>query len=410
MLGPIEIGQIVSLHRSGRSINFIQKQTGHSRSTIRRYLSSETAQGAVSDDERQKNWLSMHREEIREQFFLAEGNCVVLQRNLKEEFNKNVHLRMLQRFCGSFRRELSKESAYIRYETAPGQQMQIDFGERDVIIAGEIVRIHFIACVLGYSRRIFVKAYPAENQTAWLNGIESAFCFFAGIPMAVVCDNSRCLVIEHKRRGETRLTENFRYFCDYWRVKPIACRPYHPQAKGKVERVVRYIKENALAGKEFCSLQELNHWLETWSRVYADKRKLADFAEGLKTPAERFWIERRYLQSLDGKPPIAGIREETRRVDGAGLIRVDNQHYRLPDSVRNSDVQILVDDRKIVVSQKGKLIEELDKATSVYRLKLQKEEISKQLSPLPDPQKQYLQNELQRSLSSYAEAAGGSWQ
>ena len=57
--------------------------------------------------------------------------------------------------------------------------MQIDFAEKDVIVNGETLRGHFFIAVLGYSRRIFAKAYSAENQAAWLDGIESAFFFEA---------------------------------------------------------------------------------------------------------------------------------------------------------------------------------------------------------------------------------------
>lgn len=116
----------------------------------------------------------------------------------------------------------------------------------------QITRAHFIVCSLGFSRRIFVKAYLSENQGAWLDGIESAFAFFDAIPVFLLSDNSRCLVTEHRRRGETRLTAGYESFCAYWKLIPIAATPRHPQCKGKVERAVRYVKENALVGKEFC--------------------------------------------------------------------------------------------------------------------------------------------------------------
>lgn len=184
------------------------------------------------------------------------------------------------------------------------------------------------------------------------------------------------MITEHRQKGSYKFTHGYFHFCNYWNVKPIASSPYHPQSKGKVERAVRYLKENALVGQDFQSLIQLNQWLECWSLTYADNRELDDLIEGLKTPKERFWIEKGALRSFD-KPRIAAIREETRKVNGADLIRVDNNFYRLPCELINKDVQILVDDSTVIVSRKGVFVVELDKAASVYRPSLQKREGNK---------------------------------
>ena len=171
---------------------------------------------------------------------------------------------------------------------------------------------------------------------------------------------------------------------------------------------MRYLKENALVGQDFQSLTQLNQWLECWSLTYADNRELDDLIEGLKTPKERFWIEKNALRSFD-RPRIAAIREETRKVDGAGLIRIDNNFYRLPSELINKDVQILVDDSTVIVSRKGVFVAELDKATSVYRPSLQKEQETKKFTELPTPLEAYTRNTLQRPLKEYEKITGGSW-
>ena len=75
-------------------------------------------------------------------------------------------LRTLQKFCRPFRLELrqSRLTKTERFETPPGHQMQIDFGEDDVLVGGEIVRVHFFVARMSYSRRIFARAYFSENQ------------------------------------------------------------------------------------------------------------------------------------------------------------------------------------------------------------------------------------------------------
>lgn len=259
---------------------------------------------------------------------------------------------------------------YERYETQLGQHLQIDFGERDVTINGATVRGHIFVAILGYSRRIFVKAYIAENQAAWFDGIESAFAYYGGIPLAIVSDNSRCLVNEH-HNGLIKWNERYESLCTYWKIKPIVCRGYHPEGKGKIERAVRYVKGNALVGKDFGSLSELNRWLERWCLTVADEREIKGLLEGPNTPKKRFWIEKGKLMKLE-QPRTMRLREETRKVDKTGLIQVDGRHYRVPDEYSQKDVQILIDDHSIMVYRKGDFVIELDKETSVYMPTLQR--------------------------------------
>lgn len=140
----------------------------------------------------QARWLQDNRERVRQEFFDSGSNCAVVQRNLQEQ-GVRIGLRQLQRFSEPLRLQYKAVRKYCRrYETAPGDHMQIDFCEKTVMVNDEAVKIHVFVAVLAFSRRIFAKAYPAENQSAWLDGIESAF-FFQARPRALVCDNTRCL-------------------------------------------------------------------------------------------------------------------------------------------------------------------------------------------------------------------------
>lgn len=408
MLTEIEVKLITDLAKAHRSIKAIARQLHISRNTVRRYLRGRAPTGQGRSEA--MKWLNDNRSRVRELFFTDEGNCAVVRRDLESSSTQKINLRQIQRFCRPFRRQIKEVQAFCRYETAPGQQMQIDFGEQDVMIASQPVHIHFFVAVLGFSRRIFAKAYSHENQAAWLDGIESAFSFFGGVPVSLLSDNCRSLVTEHRRKGRVELTEGYLYFCRQWAVKPIVSTPYHPQSKGKVERCVRYVKENALAGKKFKSLQELNQWLETWSLTYADQRHLNDFLKDIKTPKERFAIEKKTLRPIDGHPKVANVREETRKVDAAGLIRVDGNAYQLAKGLAHKEVQLLIDESSISVSRKGQFVIELDKAKSVYKPERQRETpLGKKLQPLPEVKPEFKQNHLSRALITYSNVAGGTW-
>ena len=85
----------------------------------------------------------------------------------------------------------------MRFETPPGRQLQIDFGETRVAIGGESVRVYLFVATLGHSRRPYVQAFRHERQSAWLDGIEAAFRHFGGVPEEMLLDNARALVTLH---------------------------------------------------------------------------------------------------------------------------------------------------------------------------------------------------------------------
>lgn len=100
------------------------------------------------------------------------------------------------------------------------------------------------------------------------------------------------------------------------------------------------------------------------------------------------------------------MREETRKVDSAGLIRIDGDFYPLPKELSNKVVQVLVDDTTIVVTNQGALNAELDKADTVYRPEPQKMS-GNTLPDLPIVAGAYAHNPIQRPLTDYSAYVGG---
>lgn len=94
-----------------------------------------------------------------------------------------------------------------RFETKLGEHAQIDFGVKTVTIEGREQAVHLFVATLGYLRRIFAKAYPAETQGAWLDVTEAAFTDFGGVPKTVLMDNAKALVTT-PRYGDAPATFN----------------------------------------------------------------------------------------------------------------------------------------------------------------------------------------------------------
>ena len=244
MLDKYKVKQIQALLGEGQGIKTVARMTGVSRNTVRRYQRNTPRKGHHGPE-----WRAMEakREEVKKLFFSCKGNCSAMHRFVEETIGvKPPSLRTLQKFCMPFRLELRQSmlTKTERFETPPGHQMQIDFGEDDVSVGGEVMRIHFFVAKMSYSRRIFAKAYLSENQGNWLDGIESAFRFFDGVPRELVCDNTTTLVKDHYAPKNERFTARFDWFCQYHGVTPIATAIRKPNSKGKIESGVKYVKYN----------------------------------------------------------------------------------------------------------------------------------------------------------------------
>lgn len=319
-------------------------------------------------------FLEAHKEAIKALYFACELSCPPLQRSIQETYQVAVPLRMLQRFCKPIKDEYKRQTkAYdvpMRYESGPGQQMQIDFGEKDVLVAGVPVRLHVFVAKLGYSRRIYAKTYYAETQEAWIDGIESAFHYFGGIPYAVVCDNAKSLVRDHYADTPVeRFSERFYALSQYYRFEPIATKVRHPRSKGKVESGVKFVKANALVNKTYDSLEGWNEWLEQWC-IAQDARRLTSVFNGAKTPKERFLLEAKKLRPLT-RPRFNKAFTFTRKVGNDGLIRIENNHYRMDDQDVGKVVEIEMDRQILTVRYAGKVLRTLNKTADSFNPELQ---------------------------------------
>ena len=126
---------IKRLHeKEGKGIRELARDFSVSRNTIKRCLNSSYVKNRKKSPNQM--FLQKHYEQIKQMYYEHEGFCIPLQRTIKEQFKFDIGLRMLERFCQPFRKALKNEKAQrdraIRFETQPGDQMQIDYGEKDL--------------------------------------------------------------------------------------------------------------------------------------------------------------------------------------------------------------------------------------------------------------------------------------
>jgi transposase len=354
MLEPEVVDRIHELSGQGLGSKRIARQLGISRNSVRRYLA-----GATVGFQQRPAARCLDNDTLREVLDLygtvAEGNAVVIQQELARR-GIHVELRTLQRAVLPLRQEERAEAlATVRFETPPGQQTQIDFGEKIVRIADQRVNVYLMTAVLGYSRRLYCRAFLAQRQDDWLEGIDGAFQHFGGLTEQILCDNASPLVVSHDRQsGEVVWNAGFEAFCRDRGLTARACRPRRARTKGKIENGVGYVKHNALAGRSFDSFAELERHLATWQDTVADQRIHGTTRE---RPALRFERdERAVLRPLPSRPLPTRTRRLKRRVSTDCFVDIDTIRYSVPYRHVRETVEVVVKEEEVEVWLRGTCI------------------------------------------------------
>jgi transposase len=220
MLTPDEVAAMLGLRGLGWGAKRIAAEFGCSRNTVKRYLGLG-GWARCRRPERAKA-LDGLEDWLAERFRRHRGNADVVRQELLAEQGIAVSLRTVERAVAPLRRELAAEArATVRFETPPGKQMQVDFGEKRMVIGGETIRVYLFVATLGYSRRLHVRAFRHERQACWFEGLESAFRAFGGVPEEVLLDNTRALVMHHDSlTREVRFNARLLAFARHWRFRP----------------------------------------------------------------------------------------------------------------------------------------------------------------------------------------------
>ena len=417
MRTPDEVAAMRRLHELGWGTRRIAAEIGCNRETVQRYLAA--GRWAPCRVPTRPSLLAGHADWLAERLRRHRGNADVVRQELASELGITVSLRTVERAVSHLRRELAADAlATVRFETPPGRQLQIDFGQRRVAIEGEVSsKVFLFVATLGYSRRVYAAAFRNERQSSWLEGIEGAFRHFGGPPGELLLDNARALVKHHDAATrEVEFTDRLHAFARYWDVRPIACAPYRARTKGKDERGVGYVKHNAIAGRRFASWGALEAHLAWWMREVADTRVHGTTGEAPMVRFER--EERQALRLLNGRPPFRQVRELTRRVQNDACVDVDTNHYSVPWKLIGAEVTVQVGGGEIRIRHAG-----VEVACHDRRLGRRERVVDRghlhgivpcRRAPASDTAVEALPPvmpsiELLRPLSEYEQVAGGGW-
>lgn len=186
----------------------------------------------------------------------------------------------------------------IRFETPPGHQGQVDFAHFRLPWG----RRWALLVVLSYSRLMWLRFFRRQDMRTLFSGLEQAFAFFSGVPQELLFDQMRSVVVDDQRQEGGSLVENLEFlrFAHHWQFRMRACRPYRAKTKGKVERPIRYVRENFFYGREFLNDQDLDAQVHLWLQNVANVRIHGTTGE---RPIDRFERdEKAVLSPVSARP------------------------------------------------------------------------------------------------------------
>lgn len=239
----------------------------------------------------------------------------------------------------------SVQAAFRRMEVEPGEELQVDFGTGAKIRNpdGTYRRTYVFRCVLSHSRKGYSEAVFKQDTESFIRALENAFWTLGGVPQRVVFDNAKCAV-KKPDWYDPELNPKLIDFCKHYDCAFIPTKVRTPRHKGKVERGVDYVQENALRGHEFETLAAQNEHLARWERTVADTRIHGTTCKQVRSAFET--TEKAALAKLPLER-FAFYHEAKRKVSRDGHISVNRSFYSVPPEHLGREVWVRYDNRLI---------------------------------------------------------------
>jgi transposase len=388
---------IREMHDKGMKITQIAKELGISRPTVRKYLKSKKP--PEYNKKRRKSLLEDFKPYIRERIDEYNLSAVRILEEIKKKGYKGGYS-TLKNYCRTLRKDRAVKAVY-RYETEPGRQAQVDFGEFGHIeIDGRRKKLYAFSYILGYSRYRYVEFTTDISTENVIKMHMNAFRYTHGIPSEILFDNMKQVVLERRiKASESKFNSLFQQFSDYYGFNIRLCFPYRPQTKGKIERNIGYLRGNFFNGRKFESLSDINAQCDRWFTVANGKVN----ATTGKIPVEALKDET--LVSVSSVPEFRYSISKSRTVSRECYVHYNSNRYSVPWKYAGRNCTVNEENGKIRISIDGEIIEH-DLIPGTGQISKKKEHFEGLLKTIRDQNvKNYTVEVEKRDLREYEEAS-----
>ncbi len=268
-----------------------------------------------------------------------------------EEQGCDCKYTIVREYVASKKKDLN-EKATVRFETMPGVQGQVDWGFFEnyrVLENGEHKKLYCFLMILGYSRMRYIEFVTDMSTSTLIRCHINAFRYFNGYPEEILYDNMKQVVVKRLlKQADSQLNKQFEDFAGFYGYKPVLCRPYRGQTKGKVERTVAYVRDNFMTGIKYTTLDDLNVQAYAWcQKVNAKVHGTTNMR-----PIDR--LKEESLLPLKREYIIDKI--NLRRVEKDCLISYAGNKYSVPAEYAGKDVAVIVLENMLAAYFEGKQI------------------------------------------------------
>jgi len=334
--------QIVELH-SFYGTREIARRMMLSRKIVRRVLAEEGCLSTTAPRSRAASKLEPFRTSIEAK--VATGLTVtrILReiRHLGYTGGRTILAEAVRSLQSSLQPAVRRKNApKRRFETPPGQEMQIDWSPYKLKIGGLTQAVFAFSCLLAASRKLWVHFYRDERQSTLLEALAAAFQYFTGCALQVVMDNMTTATLGRWAPDRQVVWHpRFLDFARHYGFQPVAAAVRHPDRKGKDEKAFRLIWDDFLNGSEFQSMEELNSRALIWLDGTPEVGNQRIHGTTRVVPHQAWLSERELLIQLpDTRFPV--YEQSVRRVDTDCTISVSGTTYTVPPTLAGHAVAV----------------------------------------------------------------------
>jgi len=341
--------EIRSDYQKGLSYTEIGKKYNMDWRTAKKYAESKTKPEYVLKEARVSK-LEPYKKQIDVWLKEAAYSAVRIQEKLDGIGSTCKYTIIREYVCGK-KEELESE-ATVRFETIPGLQGQVDwayFEDYPVAENGVIKKLYCFLMILGYSRMRYIEFVTEMSTSTLIRCHINAFRYFGGYPEEILYDNMKQVVIKRLLKQEdSTMNSQFEDFAGFYGFKPVLCRPYRGQTKGKVERTVSYVRDNFMTGIEYNDLDDLNRQATDWC-VKANNK-----VHGTTNELPKIRLTRENLNPLVREYIIE--RTNIRKVEKDCLFSYGGSKYSVPSQYAGRYVTVVALDNTLIAYYEGKQV------------------------------------------------------